>query len=192
MGKHFIFNSYHIFWQLVPREIFHILVIMIYDVCQFSSINCFFEDPHLDRGGKLLKVRDIITNDFCNSWPPTKSNHGKRKMLLNSTEQKIKSMNVIHVHMYITECNVIHVLILIPITVSPGYDKTLVKPSGSWLLTSFWLINRPEIKKNSGSSVRQRGNILETSDSQPIWKRVLEAEVKPILKRKARLFSWEI
>lgn len=57
----------HIFWQLVSREIFYIFMVIIYDVRQFSSINCFFKDPHLDRGGKLLKILDIITNDFCNS-----------------------------------------------------------------------------------------------------------------------------
>lgn len=57
----------HIFWQFVSREIFYIFVVIIYDVCQFSPINRFFKDPHLDRGGKLLKLLDIITNYFCNS-----------------------------------------------------------------------------------------------------------------------------
>lgn len=60
-------RSYHVFWQLVSREIFHIFVVIVDDVCQLPPVNGFLKHPHLDRGGKLLQVLYIISNDFCNS-----------------------------------------------------------------------------------------------------------------------------
>lgn len=82
-------QSYHIFWQLVSREILYIFMVIIYDVCQFSPINRFFKDPHLNCGGKLRKFLDIITNYFCNSWTPMKETVEKKKKL-NSLGQKGK------------------------------------------------------------------------------------------------------
>lgn len=85
---HFTPKSYHIFWQLVSRKIFYIFMVIIYDVCQFSAINCFFKDPHLDCGGKFLKFLDIITNYFCNSWTPTKETVEKKKINSLGRERK--------------------------------------------------------------------------------------------------------
>lgn len=70
-----VWDSNHIVRQLVSREIFHILMVIIYDVCQFSPINHFFKDPHVDRGGELLKLLDIITNYFCNCGTPVPRAH---------------------------------------------------------------------------------------------------------------------
>lgn len=67
-------KSYHVFTACVQGGISHIFMVVIYDVCQFSPINCFFKDPHLDRGGKpTQKFLDIITNYFATAEPAKSS-----------------------------------------------------------------------------------------------------------------------
>lgn len=72
-------EPYHIIWQLVSREILHIFMVIIYDICQFSPINMLLEDPHLHCGSKLLQFFYIITYYFGNRRTPAQK---KTKIVL--------------------------------------------------------------------------------------------------------------
>lgn len=92
-------EPYHIIWQLVSREILHIFMVIIYDICQFSPINMLLEDPHLHCGSKLLQFFYIITYYFGNRRTPAQK---KTKIVLKNyyfaVEKKRLSLKQLQIH----------------------------------------------------------------------------------------------
>ncbi len=62
--------SYNILRKLVSRQILDVVVVCVYDLCEFPSVHRLFKHPHINRGVKLWIIPCICANYLSNSRTP--------------------------------------------------------------------------------------------------------------------------
>lgn len=62
--------SYNILRKLVSRQILDVLVVCVYDLCEFTSVHRLFKHPHINRGVKLCIIPCICANYLSDSRTP--------------------------------------------------------------------------------------------------------------------------
>lgn len=62
--------SYNILRKLVSRQILDVVVVCVYDLCEFTSVHRLFKHPHINRGVKLWIIPCICANYLSNSRTP--------------------------------------------------------------------------------------------------------------------------
>lgn len=72
-------STYHIFGQLVTRQILDIFMLSVDDLRQLLPVYHFFVDPHVHHWVEAVGRFDILPNDFGNGRTPAGSEGGFRQ-----------------------------------------------------------------------------------------------------------------
>lgn len=73
-------KTYHIRWQLMSRQIFHIFMCFINDFGQFFPFNHFLKHIHCNAIIEIGQFGRIFTDNLCDSWTPEMRNNNLHNM----------------------------------------------------------------------------------------------------------------
>lgn len=80
--------SYHVSWQLVPREVLHIFMLGVDDFSQFAPVHHLLKHPHFHSLVKFWILGCVVSHDFGNGRTPAESRGQRSAAALRKVWQK--------------------------------------------------------------------------------------------------------
>lgn len=63
-------NTHHVLGQFVARQIFDVLMLCVYDLCQLTALNDLLINPHVDHRVEAVGRFDVVPDDFGDGRTP--------------------------------------------------------------------------------------------------------------------------
>lgn len=82
--------THHVGGQLVARQIFHVFVVCVDDLCEFAAAHRLLEHPHVDRGVEAVVLGGVGAHDLGDGRAPADTEEEKYPAVSDKMNREIK------------------------------------------------------------------------------------------------------